>query len=237
MIMTTAMSRLVRLTLVAAVLGGAVACQDAESDAQSGDSANAARGADVVAAAPAATDDAPASGPIAGAPAPALIADGAPAPLPEAQILAVLFATAAGETRLAGLAPTRTTTPAVTDFADLMNEQASIATGRAVRLGFRLDLIPQDSDVGGKMAVDTTAAYAALACLTACAFDAAYLDAETATQARALAIIDQRMLTAVMNAELRAEVVSFRAEVQEHLTGAQAIAAGLVCAGEEGTGG
>lgn len=168
-------------------------------------------------------------------------ADAANGPLTQAQAAGVVVEANAGEVEVGGLALSRSVTAQARSYAMMMVEEHSAAQGRLLALLSSIGIVPEESPVKDMLASMTQMTLAGLAPRTGATFDMAYLQSQVTMHTMVLALLDQRILPVVTNAQLRTELTAVRATVARHLAEAMQLLGtpdgGVDAAGGAGGGG
>lgn len=148
----------------------------------------------------------------------------APAPaLTDPEIAHIAVTANAIDVETARLVESRTTTPAVRDFAQTMITDHTAVNEQAAALAQRLGVTPQDNDVSKSLQAGAAEARAQLEGLNGADFDRAYIDREIGYHQAVLDAIDQTLIPSATNAELRGLLEQVRPAIVAHLDHARAL--------------
>jgi putative membrane protein len=121
------------------------------------------------------------------------------------------------------LAESRTTTPAVREFAETMIRDHTAVNEQAAALAQRLGVTPQENDVSRSLQTDAAASRTQLEGLNGAAFDRAYIDREVAYHQAVLDALDKTLIPGATNDELRGLLQQVRPAVAAHLEHARSL--------------
>ena len=141
--------------------------------------------------------------------------------LDDAQIAAIVVTANQVDVDAGRLAAATSTDPAVKEFAELMVTDHVGVNQAATELATRLGLTPRENDTSRGLAQAGAANLARLRELEGAAFDAAYVANEVAYHQQVIAAIDDALIPAAANAELKALLVKVRPAFDAHLEHAQ----------------
>lgn len=127
----------------------------------------------------------------------------------------------------ARLAEPRTTTPQVREFAQTMITDHTAVNEQAAALAQRLGVTPEENEVSRSLLADAAAAGSRLESLNGDAFDRAYVDHEVTYHQTVLDALDQTLIPAASNAELRALLEQVRPAIAAHLDHARSLQSSL----------
>ena len=152
---------------------------------------------------------------------------GASATLTDAQAAGVAFTANQGEVQQAQLAQSKSTNPAVLDFAMMMITDHNAAVMRLQQVLDANNLITADSPTRMMLSNSATATYNQLFGLAGSAFDKAYATAQVMEHQMVLNLFDQTLIPSATNANLKNELALERTAVNMHLTMAQTLVSTL----------
>lgn len=141
----------------------------------------------------------------------------------DAQIMHVLATANTGEVEQGTLASSKATDPAVLSFAQRMVTEHTAGNQRGQTLAQAKGLTPADNPTSQQLKSESDAIVAQLQPLTGAAFDAAYIDSQVTVHTKVLALIDEVLLPAATDPDVRTELTTTRGHVATHLSEAQAI--------------
>jgi putative membrane protein len=151
-----------------------------------------------------------------------------PPPLSDGQIVAIAMAANDEALEHAKIAKTKAKDRRVKAFAKLMSKDHSDANKREAALVERAGLTTLDSEASRKLVEDAKARTETLTSAAKGAeFDRAYIEAQVQVHTQVLDMIDNQMLPAAQNAELKAEIDALRGVIDAHLSEAREIQAAL----------
>lgn len=150
-----------------------------------------------------------------------------PPRLNDAEIAHVAVTANAIDIEVAALVPDRAQTEEVRTFARTMVTAHTGVNERAAALAGRLGVTPLDNEVSRSLRTDADQATARLENLRGSAFDRAYLEREVAYHTAVLAALEDLLIPATRNAELKALLEEVRPVIAAHLEHARHVAAGL----------
>jgi putative membrane protein len=145
----------------------------------------------------------------------------------DAQIAAIVVAANQVDVDAGELAKARAADPEVKKFAQLMINDHSGVNKQAVDLVTRLKVTPEENDTSRALKQGGAEALARLKGLNGKAFDKAYVDNEVAYHEKVLGALDQTLIPAAANAELKALLVKVRPAFVAHLEHARHMRAAL----------
>jgi putative membrane protein len=143
--------------------------------------------------------------------------------LSDAQIAAVTAAANRGEIQLGTIALSRARLPEVRAFAQEMITMHGAAQDRATALLQSLNITPVDNNLSTQLEQDAQRAGVMLQNAAASDVDLSYVQSQVDIHTRVLAIFDEVLLPSVTELALRTDLTLVRADVQRHLTEAQAL--------------
>jgi putative membrane protein len=121
------------------------------------------------------------------------------------------------------LAPARTSTKAIKDFAQRMLTDHSAVNQLVSDVLTKIDLRPEDNDVSLDFRDESATKRDLMRELTGRAFDSTYIANEVSYHTRLLASIDYTLLPAARNQELRQLLTNIRPAVAAHLAHAHQV--------------
>jgi len=152
----------------------------------------------------------------------------APPPLSDGEIVAITAAANDGEIELAKLAKSKAKNKRVKEFAAMMAKDHADANKREGALAKRASITAIENEASRKLAEDGKARAEALKnAAKGAEFDRAYMDAQVEIHAMVLDMINNQMLPAAQNPELKAELEAMRGAVEAHLAQAKDIQTSL----------
>lgn len=157
------------------------------------------------------------------------------APLPErvgklgdGNIAAMLLASNNTDISFARLVPSRALRDDVKQFAERMLTDHLGVNALLTETLAKIDLAPDDNMASLDMRDESAARRAAMRDLSGFAFDSAYITNEVSYQQRFLALLDNIMIPAVRNDELKSLLTSVRPAVAAHLAHAEQVWANVM---------
>jgi predicted outer membrane protein len=145
----------------------------------------------------------------------------------ENEVVGVLQEVNTGEVQLASLAQTRTQTPAVQNFANMMVSDHTAGLQSLANVSAQTGIAAASSALQMQLHQEAADMMTMLSALpTAPAFETAYVQSQVMMHGKVLSIIDQQLLPITTTPALRTEVMSQRATVARHLMEAQALQSG-----------
>lgn len=172
-------------------------------------------------------DTAPATTASATTPPPADPPKPAEQPLTDEQIMAITAAANDGEVQAAKLAQTNAKNAKVKAFAAHMVTEHGAALKKGQAMATKKKLTAADSPASTQLKSDAQAAMDALKTKKGADFDAAYMDAQVKMHQQVLDLIDNKLLPAAKDADLKADLTAIRPKIAEHLKSAQDIQGSL----------
>ena len=154
----------------------------------------------------------------------------APAPasaLNDANILATLLMTSKLEIESASAALERCQSAAVKAYAKQVIADCGSASKQVSDLASKLGLDPEANDASRQLEVDADAARKSIDGAKGAAFDKAYIDNEVAYHQSVLDLLDNTIIPAVTNPELKTFLSGTRPTVEAHLDHAKHVQASL----------
>jgi len=148
-------------------------------------------------------------------------------PLTDANIVAIVEAANTGDATNGKLALGITTDSAVKAFAQMMVTDHTSANEKLKATSRKdgLHAVPNGTSRG--LVRSATAKHDELARLHGAAFDHAYMDAEVTVHQAVLTLLDEKLIPAAQNTDLKAYLESVRPVIAEHLEKAKAAQANL----------
>jgi putative membrane protein len=141
--------------------------------------------------------------------------------LRDANIAAMVLALNNTDISYARLAPARAQRDDVRQFAERMLTDHTGVNGLVIELLRKLDLAAEDNTMSLDLRDESANRRDILRELSGFAFDSTYMENEVSYHQKFLASIDQVMLPAVRNGEMRSLLVSIRPAVAAHLAHAE----------------
>jgi putative membrane protein len=150
-----------------------------------------------------------------------------PAPTPpaltDAEIAHIVWTANSADVEGGEAAKAKGTDAEVKGFAEQMINDHTASNNEVQALATKLGVTPAENAASTSMKADHERAKAELAAKTGADFDRAYIAHEVTMHQAVLNAIDQQLLPAVQNAELRALIEKTRPVIEGHLQRAQAI--------------
>lgn len=143
--------------------------------------------------------------------------------LSDGQILKVLSTVDEGEIAQAQVALKKTNDQRIRDFATHMVDEHTAATQAGAQLASRDSLTLSDSPKSTALQASGDQMLEQLNAAEGATFDATYVNGQIDQHAEVLQLIDQQLLPAVVNAELRDSINNARGMVARHLDQAKAL--------------
>ena len=159
-------------------------------------------------------------------------AEPAPAPAPAAaltdpEIASIAVTANQVDIDYAKIAMEKSKTKSVLDFAKTMAKDHQSVIDQAVALAKKLGVTPQDNPTTQSLLSGATETKAMLNSKTGADFDKAYVDNEVAYHKAAIDIVENTLIPATTNAELKALLQSALPLFKEHLAHAEMVQKGL----------
>lgn len=152
----------------------------------------------------------------------------APAPMfSDAQIASITDAVNAGEVDQGKLALTKATDARVKQFAQMMVTHHTEAKTKQAQLLVKLGTTPEATSTSQGMTKTGTDVLEALKAKRGAEFDRAYIDLQVKEHRDVLALLDDQLLSAAVNADFKKGLGDVRTRVAEHLHAAEALQAAL----------
>ena len=146
----------------------------------------------------------------------------------DANIAAMVLASNNTDISYARLVPSRAQRDDVKKFAERMLTDHTGVNGLVTQLLTKLDLAPEDNAISLDMRDESANKRDILRELSGFAFDSTYMENEVAYHQKFLASIDNQMLPAARNADLRALLTAVRPAVAAHLAHAEQVRADVL---------
>jgi putative membrane protein len=161
----------------------------------------------------------------------AVAADAAPAAAAakptDGQIVAIVTVANKGDIAAGELAKSKTKNKDVKSFAEMMIKDHTALQADGEKLAKAAGITPEENDTSKKMQADADATASKLKALEGKEFDKAYAEAEVAMHQAVLDALDQTLIPAAQNADLKNALAGAREKVNGHLEHAKALAAKL----------
>jgi putative membrane protein len=157
----------------------------------------------------------------------------APKPLPkgsvsDANIAAMVLASNNTDISYARLVPSRAQRDDVKKFAERMLTDHTGVNTLVTNLLMKLDVAPEDNSISLDMRDESANKRDLMRELAGFAFDSTYMENEVAYHQKFLASIDNQMIPAARNADLRALLTAVRPAVAAHLAHAEQVRADVL---------
>lgn len=146
----------------------------------------------------------------------------------DANIAAMVLASNNTDISYARLVPSRAQRDDVKKFAERMLTDHNGVNGLVTQLLAKLDLAPEDNVISLDMRDESANKRDLMRDLSGFAFDSTYMENEVAYHQKFLASIDNQMLPAARNAELRNLLTAVRPAVAAHLAHAEQVRADVL---------
>lgn len=143
--------------------------------------------------------------------------------LSDNEVFGVVITANEGEVEMAEVAAKKATHDEVKQFAGMMKAHHSAATTKAKTMGTKAKLSTADNEVSGYLKASTDETLKELRERDAGSFDKAYMDSQVKAHRDVLQAIDNRLMPAATNGELKSTLTEMRRVVSEHLTKAESI--------------
>jgi putative membrane protein len=147
----------------------------------------------------------------------------APPPLGDAEIAHIVWTANSADIESGEAAKGKATDAEVKGFAQQMIDDHTASNNAVQALATKLGVTPAENAASTSMKADHERVKAELAAKTGADYDRAYIANEVTMHQAVLNAIDQQLLPAVQNAELRALIDKTRPVIEGHLQRAQAI--------------
>jgi putative membrane protein len=145
--------------------------------------------------------------------------------LSDGDIEAITNAANGGEVDQAKLALKKAKSPKVKKFAQMMIEHHTAALNDTTKLAASTKIVPSSNSMSQQINTDGSTALTSLQGDTGSDFDKAYIDLQVNEHQQVLTTLDQKLIPAAQNPDLKAALVAFEPKVAEHLKKAQALQA------------
>jgi len=182
------------------------------------------------------TEDAPktTTAPADAAKVAAAAADAAAAPAADkptdGQIVAIVTVANKGDIAAGELAKSKTKNNDVKSFAEMMIKDHTALQADGEKIAKAASITPEENDTSKKMQADADATAAKLKGLDGAEFDKAYAESEVAMHQQVLDALDNVLIPAAQNADLKNALSAAREKVNGHLEHAKAMAEKLAAA-------
>lgn len=143
--------------------------------------------------------------------------------LSDAEIASIVRTANEGEVKAAQLAEKKGSSKDVKSFAQYMIKEHSANTKKEKDLASRLKIKPQPNQTAETFKNQSEQTAKELASLTGTAFDQAYINNQINAHQRLLTELDQNLIPAAKNPELKQYLETTKSHVQHHLERAQKI--------------
>jgi len=150
--------------------------------------------------------------------------------LTDAEIVKVTTTANNGEIQMAELAKKTAVTPDVKNYAAMMLTQHRDMEQKGKAIASKAKITPADNDQAAALQTDVTTTITELKTQKGKNFDKAYMESQVKTHREVLDVIDNKLLPAAQNGELKAQLGDARSHVASHLAKAQEIQAKLEAA-------
>ena len=144
-----------------------------------------------------------------------------PPALTDAQILEVTHTANQGEVEQAKLAQSKSRDPRVKRLAAMMLTDHTAADDQGRAVARKASLVPEPSPISTSLASDAHGATSDLKAQVGSEFDKGYVDTQVKEHQAVLDMIDQKLLPAALNGEVRAYLAEVRPKIAMHLRRAQ----------------
>lgn len=169
------------------------------------------------------------AGDTAPAPNPKNVSDIPPAQkdpaLSDGDIEAITNAANGGEVDQAKLALKKAKSAKVKKFAQMMIDQHQAALDGTSKLAASTKIAPSSNTMSQQIGTDGTTALSSLQGDSGSDFDKAYIDLQVTEHQQVLTALDQKLIPAAQNPDLKAALVAFEPKVAAHLKKAQELQA------------
>jgi putative membrane protein len=142
----------------------------------------------------------------------------------DAQIVAIVTVANKGDIAAGELAKSKTKNGDVKSFAEMMIKDHTAMQADGEKVAKAANITPEENDTSKKMQADADATAAKLKGLDGAEFDKAYADAEVAMHQQVLDALDNVLIPAAQNADLKNTLSAAREKVNGHLEHAKAMA-------------
>jgi putative membrane protein len=143
--------------------------------------------------------------------------------LTDGDIAAITNAANQGEIDQAKLALKKAKSPKVKKFAQMMIDHHTAAMNDTTKLVTTAKITPSSNTMSSQIGTDGASALSSLQGDTGSDFDKAYIDLQVNEHQQVLTTIDQKLIPAAQNPDLKAALVAFEPKVADHLKKAQAL--------------
>ncbi|MEO7109436.1 MAG: DUF4142 domain-containing protein [Polyangiaceae bacterium] len=143
--------------------------------------------------------------------------------LTDGDIAAITNAANQGEIDQAKLALKKAKNPKVKKFAQMMIDHHTAALNDTSKLVSTAKITPSSNTMSSQIGTDGASALTSLQGDSGTDFDKAYIDLQVNEHQQVLTTIDQKLIPAAQNPDLKAALVAFEPKVAEHLKKAQAL--------------
>lgn len=147
----------------------------------------------------------------------------APKPLDDAQITAVTSAANTGEIEMAELAKKNATNGDVKTFAAMMITHHKEAETKGKTVATKAKITPADNETATHLKSDVSTTIDSLKTQKGKDFDKAYMESQVKAHKDVLDIIDNKLIPAAQNADLKTHLADVRKSVAMHLAKAEEI--------------
>lgn len=125
------------------------------------------------------------------------------------------------------LMASKTTSPEIRSFAELMIKDHSAVNGAAIALATKLKVTPEDNPTSRSLKAGGEKNLATLKALDGAALDKAYVDHEVVYHAQVIDALDTILIPGATNGELRGLLVKVRPAFVAHLEHAKSLQASM----------
>jgi putative membrane protein len=144
-------------------------------------------------------------------------------PLTDAEIVAVTSTANNGEIEMGQLATKNSTNPEVKNFAAMMVTQHRDMETKGKSLAAKAKITPADNDASKSLKSDVDSTLTTLKSAKGKDFDKAYMEAQVKAHRDVLNMIDNKLLPAAQNGDLKTMLTDARTHVATHLAKAEEI--------------
>jgi putative membrane protein len=142
----------------------------------------------------------------------------------DAQIVAIVTVANKGDIAAGELAKSKTKNKDVKSFAEMMIKDHTAMQADGEKAAKAANITPEDNETSKKMQSDADATAAKLKGLEGAEFDKAYADSEVTMHQQVLDALDNVLIPAAQNADLKNVLTAAREKVNGHLEHAKALA-------------
>jgi putative membrane protein len=142
--------------------------------------------------------------------------------LSDGEVAAVMNALNLGEVQLAQLGRSQASSEAVRTYADMLVSEHTTAMQRQMQLVEKLGVRPVENPLSQQLSQDVETMSDSLRKLSGPEFDRAFMDNQAQLHARALNLVDTRLMPSARDPMLTAELQSARGTLTAHYQEAQA---------------